>query len=205
MTDGSGRAVPPSRRALAALALLAALAALGLYARLRDAGRAGLPPGGDFTLRSAEGTVALRDLRGKAVLIFFGYLGCPGACPAALVNHAAAFQLLGPGERARVAGLFVSVDPGRDTPAAVQEYAAGFHPLIRGVTGQAAEVEEVARRYGVVYARRPADASGRYAVDHTADTFVVAPDGRLSARLAPETPPEALAAELRRWLREPPR
>ena len=66
-------------------------------------------------------------------------------------------------------------------------------------------VLQVARRYGVVYARRPADASGRYAVDHTADTFVVAPDGRLSARLAPETPPEALAAELRRWLREPPR
>ena len=197
--------MPPSRRALAALALLALLAALGLYFLLRDAGRAGLPPGGDFTLRSAEGPVALHDLRGKAVLIFFGYLGCPDVCPAALSNHAAAFRLLGPDDRARVAGLFVSVDPGRDTPAAVQEYAAGFHPLIRGVTGTDADLEEVSRRYGVVYARRTADASGRYAVDHSPETFLIAPDGRLSARLSPETPPEALAAELRRWLRETPR
>ncbi len=205
MTPLNGRAPSPSRRALVAVVVLVCLTGLGLFALLRTAGRSGLPPGGDFTLASAGGPFALRDLRGKVVLLFFGFVHCPGVCPAKLVNHAAAFELLRPEERERVAGLFVSVDPERDTPAAVQEYAGSFHPRIRGVTGPQAELREIARRYGVLYARQPADASGRYSVDHTSDTFVVAADGRLTARLVSSTSPESLAAELRRWLQEPPR
>lgn len=193
--------MPVPRRSLLALAFVGGLLLLGLVSLLRTTGGAGLPPGGDFTLRSADGPLALHDLRGKVVLLFFGYTDCPGVCPSALADQGAAFRLLRPEEQARVAGIFVSVDPERDTPALAQAYAEGFHPRIRGVTGSPADLQALARRYGVLYARQAADASGRYAVDHSPETFVIGPDGRLAARLPFGTPPEALVAEFRRGLR----
>lgn len=190
-----------SPRSWSATAVIAGLLLLGVFSLSRTAGRSGLPPGGDFTLRSADGPLALRDLRGKAVLLFFGYTECPGVCPTALFDHAAAFRQLRAEELDRVAGLFVSVDPDRDTPARLREYANAFHPRIRGVTGTPADLQDVARRYGVIYSRQAPDRTGQYGVDHSSETFVIAPDGRLAARLPFGTPPEAIVAELRRWLR----
>ena len=100
-----------------------------------------------------------------------------------------------------VASSTLSLDPERDTPAAVQACAQAFHPQIQGLTGPVPEIADVARRYGVLFSRTGTDSAGRYAVDHTSDTFVLAPDGRLVARLPASTPPEAIAAELRHWLR----
>lgn len=189
-----------SRRGLLAVAFVAGLVALGLLSLVQTGGH-GLPPGGDFTLQSADGPLALRDLRGRVVLLFFGYSRCPDVCPTALTAQAAALRLLAPGERERVAGLFVSVDPEHETLASLQAYARAFHPQIRGATAPAAELEAVARRYGVLYAAQPADSAGQVAVDHTSDTFVIAPDGRLAARLPLGTPPDSIAAEVRRGLR----
>ncbi len=191
----------PTRDSLFAIAFLVVLVGLGLFSLSRAGGQGGLGPGGDFTLTSAQGPVATQSFRGRVVLVFFGYLGCPDVCPKALGAQGAAFRLLTPQERSRVAGLFISLDPERDTPAAVQECAQAFHPLIQGLTGPAPELADVARRYGVLFSRSGTDSAGRYAVDHTSDTFVLAPDGRLVARLAASTPPEAIAAELRHWLR----
>lgn len=145
------------RRSLVALAFVGGLLLLGLVSLLRTTGIAGLPPGGDFTLQSADGPLALHDLRGRVVLLFFGYTDCPGICPTALADQGAAFRLLKPEELERVAGIFVSVDPERDTPAHLKAYAGSFHPLIRGVTGAPADLQALARRYGVLYARQPAD------------------------------------------------
>lgn len=191
----------PARRGLLAAGLLAGLVGLGLLSLSQTGGRAGLPPGGDFTLQTADGPLALRDLRGRVVLLFFGYSRCPEICPTALAAQAAALRLLAPEERERVAGLFVSVDPERETLAALRDYARAFHPQLRGTTAPAADLEAVARRYGVLYAAQPADSAGQVAVDHTSDTFVIAPDGRLAARLPLGTPPESIAAEVRRGLR----
>src|SRR5574343_1567339 len=97
--------------------------------------RAAGPVGGDFTLQSADGPVSLHDFRGKLVLLYFGYTFCPDICPTSLTATAAGLQQLTPEEARRVAMLFVSVDPKRDTPAHLKEYAAFFHPNITGATG----------------------------------------------------------------------
>ncbi len=193
--------MPIPRRSLLALAFLAGLVLLGGFSLSRTAGQSGLPPGGDFTLQSADGPISLHDLKGRVVLLFFGYTACPGICPTALMDEAAAFQMLKPEERERVAGILISVDPERDTPATLKTYVSAIHPQLRGVTGSPAELEALARRYGVLYARQAADASGQYAVDHSAELYVIAPDGRLVAKLPQGVPPEAIAAELRRTLR----
>lgn len=160
----------------------------------------GLPAGGDFVLDGADGPVALRDFRGKVVLLYFGYTYCPDICPTGLSSHAEALRLLNPQEAARVAVIFVSVDPERDTAAHLKEYAAFFHPSFVGLTANATTLQQVARRYGVFYARQPAAVGGAYSVDHSADSYLIGPDGRLLSRLPYGTSPAETAAALRRAL-----
>jgi protein SCO1/2 len=118
------------------------------------------------------------------VLVYFGYTFCPDICPTSLAATAEGLKQLSPEELARVAMIFVSVDPKRDTPERLKEYVEFFHPSIVGVTGSAEVVAEVAKRYGVIYAEQKVEtAGGGYVVDHSADTFIVAQDGRWSARL----------------------
>ena len=145
--------------------------------------------GGDFTLTADDGPVSLASLRGKVVLIYFGYATCPDACPTTL-----GFTTL-----ARVKVIFVSVDPNRDTPAKLKQYVGHFHPNIIGVTG-----EVPARRGGVALRRRlrytPVSSAAIYVVDHTSITSVVAPNGRLVEQLPHGTPAADIAAAIRRWL-----
>ena len=157
--------------------LLAALVGVAFFWHpeppTRELPRAAEAPGGDFTLTSAAGPVALADLRGKVVLLYFGYTYCPDICPTALATAAAALGSLSEAEAARVAMLFISVDPARDSPAHLREYTAFFHPAIVGVTGSEAEVAAVAARYGVYFARQPAAAGGppqAVQVRHQAET-----------------------------------
>lgn len=160
--------------------------------------------GGDFTLQSADGPVALADFRGKVVLLYFGYTYCPDVCPTSLAATAAGLKQLKPEELARVATLFVSVDPERDTPERLKEYARFFHPSIVGMTGTPAEVAAAAKRYGVFYARQKVEtAGGGYVVDHTSETYVIAPDGRLAGKLPHAAPPEQVVAEIRKNLNQP--
>lgn len=141
------------------------------------------PRGGDFVLQSAAGPVDTRTLRGKVLLISFGYTHCPDVCPASLAAAAQALNALGAAEREKVRLIMVSVDPERDTPQRLAEYAAYFHPEMIAVTGSREEIDAVVRAYGAGYVRQPAGADGSYAVDHTTRTYVVAPDGRLVAQL----------------------
>lgn len=159
-----------------------------------------LPSGGDFTLDSADGPVALATLRGRVVLIYFGYASCPDVCPTSLALIKAALQTLAPAELARVRVLFISVDPLRDTPAKLKQYAGYFHPNIVGVTGKAAEIGAVAVRYGASYAFTPVQSAVGYVVDHTSITSVVAPDGRLVEQLPHGTTTPEIVAAIRRWL-----
>ena len=170
-----------------------------LGARLSPA--ASLPAGGDFTFGSADGPVSLADYRGKLVLVYFGYTYCPDICPTSLMATAEGLKRLSPEELARVKTIFISVDPERDTLVRLKEYAEFFHPSIVGVTGSAQALAEAARRYGVIYARQQVDTAGGYVVDHTAETLLVDPAGKLVARMPHATPPEEVAALIRKYLK----
>lgn len=182
----------------ASLAIL--VVALALFWHPGEKAPPAAPTGGDFTLQSADGPVSLKDFRGKVVLLYFGYTYCPDICPTELASVAAVLNLLTAEEAGRVQVLFVSVDPERDTPAHLKEYAAFFHPGIRGMTGSPAEVAAVARQYGVFYARQAADTAGGYVVDHSSELYLVAPDGRLDGRIAHAAPPAQVVAEIRKRL-----
>ena len=105
---------------------------------------------------------------------------------------------------ARVGMIFVSVDPKRDTPARLKEYVEFFHPAIVGVTGTPEVIAEIAKRYGVFYAEQKVDtAGGGYVVDHSADTFIVTPDGQVLSKIAHGTPPDRIAAAIRKYLNQP--
>lgn len=166
--------------------------------------RAALAEGGDFTLQSADGPVSLKDFRGKVVLVYFGYTYCPDICPTSLAATSEGLKQLTPEELARVAMIFVSVDPKRDTPARLKEYVDFFHPSIVGVTGTPDEIAGIAKRYGVFYAEQKVEtAGGGYVVDHSADTFVISPDGRLVGKIAHATPPDQVVETIRKYLNQP--
>ncbi len=158
------------------------------------------PPGGDFTLQGPQGPVALKDYRGKVVLIYFGYTYCPDVCPTSLSLLAQALSELEAGERQRVQAIFVSLDPERDTPARLKDYAPFFHPGLIGLTGTPQQIAAVARQYGARYQKQPPNAEGQYAVDHSSVTYVVDAQGRLAAALPHGQLPAQIVATIRQQL-----
>ncbi len=156
------------------------------------------PRGGDFTLQSAAGPVSLGDFRGSAVLLYFGYTWCPDVCPTNLGFIAQALEGMGVDERRRVKVLFVSVDPERDDPKRLADYAGFFAPEVIGVTGSAGQVARTAALYGAAYRRVevPESATG-YLVDHSAYTYLIDPAGRLAGRLDHATPPSQIVEAVR--------
>jgi protein SCO1/2 len=159
-----------------------------------------LPSGADFVLQSADGTVDSKALRGKVLLVYFGYTHCPDVCPASMTAGAMALKTLAAEERSRVRLLMVSVDPERDTLKHLKEYTAYFHPEMIGVTGSAEEIAQLAKAFGAGYIRQPAAADGSYAVDHTTATYVVDPEGRLAAVLDLGAANEKIVSTIRKLL-----
>ena len=193
------------------IVLSAALAALlawlafgwqpaGVGSLHQAAQRAETPAGGDFTLTSANGPVALADYRGKVVLLYFGYTFCPDVCPTSLATIAQALSMLTADELDKVSSFLISVDPERDTMAVLKAYAPFFHPSIVGISGSADEVAQVARQYGARYMKQKPDADGRYAVDHSSFTYIIGRDGKLAASLPYASPPQHLVEAIRTQL-----
>ncbi len=162
----------------------------------------GLPSGGDFTLQSLDGPVALKDYRGKVVLIYFGYTMCPDICPTSLSMMAGALAQLKPEQLQQVQGLFISVDPQRDTLQRLDEYTRYFHPAIKGLTDKPERIAELAKRYGAVYQKVVLQSATDYVVDHSSETYVVDPQGRLVERLPHGTLPEQILAAIRKYLQD---
>lgn len=141
-----------------------------------DAGYANM--GGEFTLESENGPVSLADYRGKVVAIYFGYTHCPDICPTSLAALNQAVSQLTPEEQAQTQGLFISVDPERDTPEISTRYAQSFNPMFNGLTGTAETIAEVAKRYFVLYEKVDmGDSAMGYAVDHSSLLYVIGKDG----------------------------
>jgi protein SCO1/2 len=180
--------------------LLTLILLAAMFAGCADDRSPARPQGGDFVLQSADGPIDTKALRGNVLLVFFGYTNCPDVCPASLAAGAQALIALSADERAKTRLIMVSVDPERDTLAKLKAYAAYFHTGMIGVTGTPEEIAAVAKSFGAGYVRQPADASGRYAVDHTSNTYLVGPDGKLAATIPLGTPTVDLVAAIRKQL-----
>lgn len=141
------------------------------------------PKGGDFTLQGPEGPVSLSDFRGQVVMLYFGYTWCPDICPTNLALFSRVLNELQAEELAQVQPIFVSVDPHRDSLARLKEYTEYFHPRLIGITGSDAEVAQAAALYGVAYRAVNPETDENYAVDHSADTYLIDQQGGLVQRL----------------------
>ncbi len=145
--------------------------------------------GGDFSLTDHNNTTfKLDQLKGKLVLLFFGYTYCPDICPTELANLAMVFDGL-KSQADRVQGLFISLDPERDTPEVLHNYVDYFSDGLLGLTGSKDEVAKVARQYRVQYQRHEKKGGG-YSIDHSANLYVINGEGRLTAVVPYGMPPE---------------
>ncbi len=181
------------------LALCAGLVLL-MTGRFSDAPAfQGATVGGPIQLTDQNGRpFSDQSLRGKPFLVFFGFTHCPDVCPTALFEVSEIMRALGP-DAARTAALFISVDPERDTPAALKEYLSSFDPHLQGLTGDPAAIAAVAKAYRVYYKKVPLE-GGDYTLDHTALVYLMDKQGRFVAPFNLKRPPEAAAADLRKYL-----
>lgn len=141
-------------------------------------------------LRAGNGSLGLKDLRGRWTFVFFGYTHCPDICPVSLAVLGQAFRLIDqtPERLGQTQGIFISVDPGRDRPEALAEYAAYFHPRLIGATGSVAELEAFSRQIGVFHALEKPEsgkAADDYLVTHSATIFLIDPEARLVGKFSP--------------------
>jgi protein SCO1 len=155
--------------------------------------------GGPFALTDTSGKrVTDRDFRGKLMLVFFGYTHCPDVCPTELQNMTEVLQKLGP-ESNQVSVVFISVDPARDTPAALSDYVKNFHPAITGLTGTAEEVAAVAKAYKVYY-KKAEGTPDAYAVDHSAFVYLMDREGNYLSHFLFNTAAGTIADAVRKHL-----
>jgi len=187
------------------VALLAVL--VGVFVLVPPADRPGsqaqetVPIGGPFSLVDQDGRrVSEQDFRGRFMLVYFGYTYCPDVCPLGLQTVAAAIDALPPELQERVAPVFVTVDPARDTPAVLRDYVGQFHPRLVGLTGSETEVAEALRAWRV-YVRKAEPQDGSYLVDHSTFTYLMNPDGSYAAHFGHATTAEEMAKRLEEVLR----
>ena len=162
-----------------------------------DADGRSAPAGGEFILQSAQGPVSLDDLRGKVVLLFFGYTSCPDICPLSLARIGACLSWLDTEQAEQVSALFITLDPGRDTAERMRQYAGFFHPGIIGLTGDTEAIGDVTARYGIAWERKasPESALG-YSIAHPDTILLVDADGVLAGEVRGEEGSEALRARV---------
>jgi len=155
--------------------------------------------GGSFRLTDQNGaTVTEKDLQGRPSLIFFGFTHCPDVCPTSLFEISQVLQAMGK-DADKVNAYFISVDPERDTAAAMKDYLSSFDPHLKGLTGDPAAVQKVITEYRV-YAKKVPLKDGDYTMDHTALIYLMDRDGKFVSPFNVNRKPEQAAADLKRYL-----
>jgi protein SCO1/2 len=165
--------------------------------------------GGPFTLVDKTGkTVRWDDFAGKYRIVYFGYSFCPDLCPTDLQKLMQGFTLFEKAHRAlasQVQPIFITIDPARDTPQVVGEYAAAFSPRLLGLTGSQAQIDSAAKAFAVYKARGKDTASGGYLMDHQTTAFLMGRKGEpiamLPIDLNGKEGVDAIAAELAKWVK----
>lgn len=168
--------------------------------------------GGDFTLTDQDGkTVHASDYRGKLMLIYFGYTHCPTICPVSVGNMSKALDLFG-SKADGVVALFITVDPARDTPAALKDYLANFNKHVIGLTGTDAQIKTVTADYKAYFAKQGAGwaeekpghmdmdehnhADANYLVNHSGFIYLMDKDGKYVQLFQYNASPQEIAAAI---------
>jgi protein SCO1/2 len=161
--------------------LWCAMAAPAVMASAQFAEQALVPPRSmDFMLTASDGfEFRLSHHRGKVVLLSFGYTFCPDICPTTLVELSQVRARLGEAAK-RVQVVFITLDPKRDTPERLDIYTKAFDPTFIGLTGSEEHLAQVRRMYGVIAEKEVVPGtSAEYLIAHSANTYVIDPEGRL--------------------------
>ena len=161
----------------------------------------GIALGGAFSLQDHNGQrVTEGAFAGRLGLIYFGFTYCPDVCPTELGLMASALDLLGP-DASRVLPVLITIDPARDTAAALADYVSRFHPALIGLTGTEEEIAIAARAFRVYYRKIQPPGASDYLMDHSSFIYLVGPDGKVRQLFRPNTPPETIAAAIRGQIR----
>ena len=185
---------------LAVFVLVLAVGAAGWLYFGHGAGQGG-GVGGPFTLTDGSGrTVTDRDLRGRYLLVYFGYTFCPDVCPTTLATIAGALGKMG--KRAdEVQPVFITVDPERDTPKVIGAYTAAFSRRILGLTGTPEQIAGVARAYRVYYAKqKTGEGAGDYTMNHSSIVYLMDKQGRFDALLPADETAQKMADDITRHM-----
>ena len=192
---------------LASLLLIAGVAA-GVFLFSKPAGFRGTtygepyPVAKEIELSQGNGhRFRLSEMRGKTVLLFFGYTSCPDVCPTTLAELKQALGELGEEKAKQVQVLFITVDPERDNPERIQEYVNHFNPDFIGLSGTESELIPVWQNYGVFREIVEGTSAVGYIVNHTARVTLIDQDGNMRVSFAFETPVEDIVHDLKLLLR----
>ncbi len=155
------------------------------------------PIGGPFTLTDHTGkTRTDAEFRGRILLVYFGFTHCPDVCPTDMMAIGGALKALGP-QANKVQGLFISLDPKRDTPALLAAYVDSFHDNIVGLTGDETAIRRAAHAYKVYFNKVPGKGEDDYGFDHSAYIYLMDRAGKFIGVFPPSTPPERIVAVLK--------
>ena len=156
----------------------------------------------DFRLTDANGQPrSLKDFAGKAVVVFFGFTQCPDVCPTTLAELSAAKKLLG-ADGDKVQGVFVTVDPERDTPEVLRAYMGNFDPSFVALRGTPEQLAAMAKDFKVYYKKVEGKTPTSYTMDHSAASYVYDAKGRLRLYTRYGGGPQSLADDLKLLLKE---
>ena len=151
----------------------------------------------DFKLADHNGQQrTLADFRGKVVVIFFGFAQCPDVCPTAMAELAEVKRLLG-ADAGKLQGLFVTLDPERDTPEVLKAYMGNFDPAFLALRPEAQELPDLAKHFKIFYKKNEGKTAGSYTLDHTAASYVFDPQGRVRLYTRHGMGPAALSEDLK--------
>jgi len=155
--------------------------------------------GGPFQLTDQTGqTVTEKSMQGHPTLVFFGFTHCPDVCPTTLFEMSEVLKAMGK-DADGVNAYYISVDPERDTAAAMKEYLSSFDPRLKGLTGSPDQIAKVLSEYRV-YARKVPLKDGDYTMDHTALIYLMDRDGKFVSPFNINRKPEEAASDLKRYL-----
>jgi protein SCO1 len=153
-----------------------------------------------LSLKDVDGKArSLDEFKGKVLVVFFGFTQCPDVCPSTLAELAEVKRRLGPaGER--VQGIFVTIDPDRDTAELLRAYVGNFDPSFIALRGSTEETAAAAKNFKVFYAKSPGRTEGSYTMDHTAGSYLFDAQGRVRVFTRYGTGPDMLQHDLTQLL-----
>ena len=195
--------------ALAVLALSLSLTLTGCNSSsgppVEEAPLYGATIGGPFELIDKDGQIVRwADFDGRYRMVYFGYAFCPDVCPTDVQRMMQGFNAFAsehPELARKIQPIFITIDPERDTPAVVGEFAAAFSDKLLGLTGSSEQIKQAADTFRVYYAKGDVPASGNYLMEHSNITYLFGPDGKPIATLPTDLGGDAVADELAKWVR----